>query len=239
MTLRSGQGGALRDRARPPSNRPPARPWRSLLICAALVALTLAVLRDLGLTDPRALLAAPVGSAESGSPLLDRIASDPVRLIFVALCGVMALFALVQVVMLAIEAQVVRAARPASGALTLPAQLVRLLAGRALHPGHPETRRLDALALADEGDSLSDPLRTGLTAFPMLGFLGTVVGLSGAIESLPSAIGNPDALQPVLSDLHVAFDTTLIGLAGALVCLVGARIVDLGWERVARHAGAR
>ncbi|CAM9998475.1 unnamed protein product [Chrysoparadoxa australica] len=71
----------------------------------------------------------------------------------------------------------------------------------------------------------------------MLGFLGTVVGLSGAIESLPGAIGNPDALQPVLSELHVAFDTTLLGLIGALICLIGAKAIDQAWERLSRRAG--
>ena len=81
-------------------------------------------------------------------------------------------------------------------------------------------------------------LRLGLTAYPMLGFLGTVVGLSGAIESLPNAIGNPDALRPVLTELHVAFDTTLIGLVGALICLVGARVLDGAWDRLSRHAGS-
>ncbi|SMX41939.1 MotA/TolQ/ExbB proton channel family protein [Maliponia aquimaris] len=216
---------------------PPARPWRSALICAALVAVTLAVLRDLGLADPQALLEAPTG--DTGSPLLTRITGDPVRLVFAAGCVAVALFALVQSLSLAIDAQLARAPRARAGLPTLPAQLVRLLAGRRLHPGHPERRRMDALTLATEGDTLADPLRMGLTAFPMLGFLGTVVGLSGAIESLPAAIGNPDALQPVLSELHVAFDTTLIGLVGALICLAGTKTIDLGWDRLSRLASLR
>lgn len=217
---------------------PPVRPWRGLLICAALVALAFAVLRDLGLADPQALLEGQATDG-MGSPLLTRIAADPVRLVFAAGCAVVVLYALVQSLALGTDTRLARAPQAPAGLRALPAQLVRLMAGRPLRAGHPERRRMDALTLAAEGDTLADPLRMGLTAFPMLGFLGTVVGLSGAIESLPAAIGNPDALQPVLSELHVAFDTTLIGLVGALICLVGAKAIDLGWDRLARLAPPR
>ena len=73
-------------------------------------------------------------------------------------------------------------------------------------------------------------LRFGVAAFPMVGFIGTIVGLSGAIKNLPQAIGNPELLQPVLDDLNVAFDTTLLGLCGAILSLlllrIGEGIVD-------------
>ncbi len=280
---------------------PPIRPWRSLLICVALVALSLALLRDLGITDQRSLSEAVVGlkarteallsgevtpeatpapdqadpadpatpvvddpqpeSAEpdgtpppaeqpqialpeaaepaqsaSGGSLLARVIGDPVRLIFAAACVATLLFIVVQLLSLAIDTRLVRRQKARSGLLTPLAHIVRALAARRLRLGHPDQRRMDALLLATEGDVIADPLRLGLTAYPMLGFLGTVVGLSGAIETLPDAIGNPDALRPVLTELHVAFDTTLIGLVGALICLAGARALDGGWDRLSRHA---
>ncbi|WP_417209933.1 MotA/TolQ/ExbB proton channel family protein [Antarctobacter sp.] len=274
----------------------PIRPWRSLLICAALVALTVAVFRDLGLTDPRSIAdaardmsrtattwvmglgdtppeatpdTAPEGAPDttpdpaapavapdapaaappvpeivalaapedSGHPLLTRILSDPIRLTFAAGCLATLIFIAVQLTSLAIDTRLVSRHEARAGLLTPLAQLTRLFAARRLRVGHPDRRRLDAFELASEGDIIADPLRLGLTAFPMLGFLGTVVGLSGAIESLPGAIGNPDALQPVLSELHVAFDTTLLGLIGALICLIGAKAIDQAWDRLSRRAG--
>lgn len=259
----------------------PVRPWRSLLICAALVAFTVALFRDLGLTDPRSIADAardltqnvtswgagfgdtPQDTApdvlpnsdvpteltllpgaasdappdDSGHPLLTRLLGDPVRLVFAAGCLATLLFIAVQLICLAIDTRLVARHEARAGLLTPLAQLTRLFAARRLRAGHPEQRRLDAFDLATEGDVIADPLRLGLTAFPMLGFLGTVVGLSGAIESLPGAIGNPDALQPVLSELHVAFDTTLLGLIGALICLIGAKAIDQAWERLSRRAG--
>ena len=258
----------------------PVRPWRSLLICGALVALTVALFRDLGLTDPRSIAdaardltqnvtswvagfgdtppdAAPdvlpnsdvpteialVPGAASDAPRrrraspLTRLLGDPVRLVFAAGCLATLLFISVQLICLAIDTRLVALHEARAGLLTPFAQLTRLFAARRLRAGHPEQRRLDAFDLATEGDVIADPLRLGLTAFPMLGFLGTVVGLSGAIESLPGAIGNPDALQPVLSELHVAFDTTLLGLIGALICLIGAKAIDQAWERLSRRAG--
>ncbi|WP_323768902.1 MotA/TolQ/ExbB proton channel family protein [Antarctobacter sp.] len=266
----------------------PIRPWRSLLISAALVALTVAVFRDLGLTDPRSIADAardmsrtattwvtglaetppegapdatpspadpaiapdaptspppvpeivPQSSPEGGGhPLLTRILSDPIRLVFAAGCLATLIFIAVQLTSLAIDTRLVSRHEARAGLLTPLAQLTRLFAARRLRVGHPDRRRLDAFELASEGDIIADPLRLGLTAFPMLGFLGTVVGLSGAIESLPGAIGNPDALQPVLSELHVAFDTTLLGLIGALICLIGAKAIDQAWDRLSRRAG--
>lgn len=69
-------------------------------------------------------------------------------------------------------------------------------------------------------------LLTGFVwAIPILGFIGTVLGLSVAISNFGSAIsaasGSPDALLPALQDvtggLGIAFDTTLVALVFALI----------------------
>ncbi|MBF0199909.1 MAG: MotA/TolQ/ExbB proton channel family protein [Desulfamplus sp.] len=60
-------------------------------------------------------------------------------------------------------------------------------------------------------------------AIPVLGFIGTVLGLSRAIGNFGTVISSSDgletlrvSLQAITSGLAVAFDTTLIALAGAL-----------------------
>ncbi|SMX29482.1 MotA/TolQ/ExbB proton channel family protein [Pelagimonas phthalicica] len=203
------------------------RPWRSFIVCAALIFLLLMIRRDLFLQD--------VPGEETADSLLARIALDPVRLAFAAACLVPVLYTILQVSMMLIEAVEVN-----KGSVDGPAGglglLLRLVTARPLRLRQKQDLTEDALIVSQDGEELAVPLSFGLSAFPMLGFLGTVVGLSGAIEALPGAIGNPDALQPVLSNLHVAFDTTLIGLAGALVCLVGSKVIEATFDHLAHSA---
>lgn len=54
---------------------------------------------------------------------------------------------------------------------------------------------------------------------PVLGFIGTVVGISDAIEGLEKSGAGGDAARDfsaVFAGLHVAFDTTLVGLVLAI-----------------------
>jgi len=75
-------------------------------------------------------------------------------------------------------------------------------------------------------NAMISPLRAGLSMFPMLGFLGTVAGLSTAIRDLPAAVQDNALLGPVLDSLYVAFDTTLLGLVGAIICLLATRLLE-------------
>ena len=67
-------------------------------------------------------------------------------------------------------------------------------------------------------------LRGFIWAVPVLGFIGTVVGLSKAIGRFGDAVGNSsdaealkEQLPQVTNGLHMAFDTTLIALLFALL----------------------
>ncbi|NIZ12014.1 MotA/TolQ/ExbB proton channel family protein [Phaeobacter sp. HF9A] len=64
---------------------------------------------------------------------------------------------------------------------------------------------------------------------PLLGFFGTIFGLMGALEALPEifAQGGPQdaALAPMLRGLGNAFETTLIGLGGAMVLTLTASLL--------------
>jgi hypothetical protein len=64
-------------------------------------------------------------------------------------------------------------------------------------------------------------VRVLLSFLPLLGFLGTVIGLTAAIGGLPGDLG-PDAqggldIGASLVGLAVKFETTLLGLAGGLI----------------------
>lgn len=63
------------------------------------------------------------------------------------------------------------------------------------------------------------------TLFTSLGFLGTIVGVSLAVGGLDAAMqdGEPTGL---ICGLSTAFDTTFLGLVGAIALLVARRVVQ-------------
>ncbi|WP_407048049.1 hypothetical protein [Methyloraptor flagellatus] len=62
-------------------------------------------------------------------------------------------------------------------------------------------------------------IRRSLTLLPLLGFLGTVVGLSAAVADLPFGTGGVQSgdLGASLRGLAVKFETTFLGLVGSAV----------------------
>ena len=139
--------------------------------------------------------------------LLIRAATNPIAIGMAILTAVILVYAALQALGML-----------AGGAGNGSAAFLRRIAGR---PGPVTDAEAYRIALADHGqDRLNSPIRLGLTAFPMVGFLGTVIGLSGAIRDLPAAVQDKAKLPPVLDNLYVAFDTTALGLIGAILCLV-------------------
>ncbi|WP_133511115.1 MotA/TolQ/ExbB proton channel family protein [Candidatus Thiosymbion oneisti] len=76
---------------------------------------------------------------------------------------------------------------------------------------------------------LLEPLRLGLWAFPVVGFIGTVLGISQAVKELPLAMKEETALQGVLDSLHLAFDTTFIGLVASVIVMSQLYLLDARW----------
>ena len=90
------------------------------------------------------------------------------------------------------------------------------------------------------------PLRYVVWVLPLLGFIGTVVGISDSIAGLGSVIGSDGGGQAtagllrVLGGLRFAFDTTLLGLAAVIPVMACLTILErledsltgLGRERV-------
>ena len=199
------------------------RPWRSFLVCLLVVGVIVAFGRDL-------LASVPGGPEAPG--IAGRIASDPFRLALVSATIAALLYAGLQLLGLRVDVRAISEDEEAAR----PRPVLRRLLGRPAADGVEAWEISEAQVVADwGGDAIVGPLRMGITAFPMVGFIGTVVGLSGAIEALPRAMSDEGALGEVLGSLHVAFDTTLLGLVGALGCLAGARAIDEAVDALARR----
>lgn len=92
------------------------------------------------------------------------------------------------------------------------------------------------------GTAAMVPLRFALWLFPMLGFLGTVVGLSFAVNDLAVMVTGDTGgglrdpkFKDVLSNLHLAFDTTIQGIIFAIVIIVLLAALDLLWQRLSHR----
>ena len=74
------------------------------------------------------------------------------------------------------------------------------------------------------------PLSYAIWVLPLLGFIGTVIGISDAIGDLGNVFANSDreeALSSVLAALRFAFDTTFAGLVLVIPVMALATIVSL------------
>jgi len=204
--------------------------WRPMVVVIALEVVIVVALYEFGLGGPelwgRAL-------AEWAQPRIGdwaaefsmRVFADLIcfpMLIWIIAVGVVGLL---QIATLSADRRLIDtgAAQIGSGG-----RVLRAMGGRSRVPD--TTRSYLDQSRAFGADYCLGALRFGVAAFPMVGFIGTIVGLSGAIKNLPQAIGNPELLQPVLDNLNVAFDTTLLGLCGAILSLlllrIGEGIVD-------------
>ncbi|NQV11625.1 MAG: MotA/TolQ/ExbB proton channel family protein [Cyanobacteria bacterium] len=82
--------------------------------------------------------------------------------------------------------------------------------------------------------------RTMIWVLPMLGFLGTVLGISTSIGGFTGLLANIDDLETVKASLtavtgglSTAFDTTLLGIVTAVLCMVLMSIAERGEHQLA------
>lgn len=74
------------------------------------------------------------------------------------------------------------------------------------------------------------PLSYAIWVLPLLGFIGTVIGISGAIGDLGAVFTNSDrdtALASVLAALQFAFDTTFAGLVLVIPVMAMSTVVSI------------
>ena len=73
-------------------------------------------------------------------------------------------------------------------------------------------------------------IRGLLPVLPLLGFLGTVIGLARAMAELPAALGNGSGvavdLTGTLSGLAIKFETTLLGLLASMIAAVLLNLLE-------------
>lgn len=79
-------------------------------------------------------------------------------------------------------------------------------------------------------------LKVFIWSLPILGFIGTVMGVSGAVASLAGSLGSggldamKGALQDVFGGLGTAFDTTLLALIMSMLVKIPASALQKGEE---------
>ncbi|MGI9470376.1 MAG: MotA/TolQ/ExbB proton channel family protein [Rubripirellula sp.] len=92
-----------------------------------------------------------------------------------------------------------------------------------------------------DADSAHDSLglvRIIIWAIPMIGFLGTVIGITQTLGGLDFANGNA-AVQNLKSGLYVAFDTTALGLVLSVVAIFLQFPIERGEQRLLATIDAR
>jgi hypothetical protein len=79
---------------------------------------------------------------------------------------------------------------------------------------------------------LMAPLSFGIWLMPLLGFIGTIIGISGTIAELPKIRNQEDNLSNVLGNLYIAFDTTFLGLICAIFLAIIFFIIQNRWRTI-------
>lgn len=218
----------------------PARRQRALfvyfawsLVAAGLWIAVQSILSTFGMTVPPAAeidaVQNPVGA------FFVRLLNQPFQVGMAILFVGTILYALWQYLAVGLDCRNV-ASRQASQ-VSFGNSVVRITAAAAGRPGSFWAKRFEeeeARAHSKYGAGASTmPLRLALWMFPMLGFLGTVIGLSAAINRLSGIMGRhgeagDQEMQRVLGELHLAFDTTIQGI----VCAMAVIFLLAGLERM-------
>ena len=99
--------------------------------------------------------------------------------------------------------------------------------------------RLAALAFDGFQSAFRQFVRALLPFLPLLGFLGTVIGLATAISQLPHGLtegtGQAVDISASLSGLAVKFETTLLGLMASMISSLSLNVLE---KREAEFAAA-
>lgn len=175
---------------------------------------SLAIVFALAVWSTLRYLFADAGSSDEDLSLLVQLLSNGFCVAIVSVFSGGLLFALLQFIGLQVD----------SGILTN--NLFRFLSGRSTTTSHtPDSnndmtgdRVLELLTLRRQREFL--PLQYVIWVLPMLGFIGTVWGITHSIGGLTGLVGGQSGgtenVEAVLSGLQFAFDTTLLGLVGAV-----------------------
>ena len=116
------------------------------------------------------------------------------------------------------------------------------LTGRQRHRGSAATAADDARDLSERAADASHAsyglVRIIVWAIPMLGFLGTVIGITQTMGGLDFTDGE-SAVASLRTGLNVAFDTTALGLVLSVVAIFAQWPIERGERRMAESVDAR
>ena len=133
-----------------------------------------------------------------------------------------------------IAARAVLKSAPQTRAARLLADAVELLTGSST-----ERASLATLSLEGFRDASRRFIRTLLPFLPLLGFLGTVIGLATAIAELPHGLAESGArsfdVSGSLAGLAIKFETTLLGLLASMISSLALNLLE---KREAEFAAA-
>ena len=184
---------------------------------------------------------------EALNPLLDRFLGNAFSAAIVVVFLSAAIYAALQAIGIAIDRNRLSFLDASTGTASSSglAPLLALLSGRSV--------RLDAVSGSPETAIDDDPFAVGeryglqrrrcvdqslallryvVWVLPLLGFIGTVVGISDSIAGLESVIASDGGgqatagLMTVLDGLRFAFDTTLLGLATVIPVMAFLTILE-------------
>ena len=243
MTQADGQKPSGRRKRRPPYR--PVRAFLSLGISAG--ALAAALVRAFPETASQAGRAIQLldGATADGEPgFFGRIPANSYIEMMVSLLALVLLYSLVQLYGVNRDFRWFAARTESLGGgrtLSIFDAFFCVLSGRPkgfYATGKEDTPKTDrerlAIHLKFGMPALAVPTRFFLWSFPMLGFLGTAIGLSNAIRLLPGAMGKGggNALEPVLRQLAFKFDTTILGIVSALIVMALIQLYERAWQNL-------
>jgi hypothetical protein len=121
-------------------------------------------------------------------------------------------------------------------------RLLRLVADWVMRSSRPEAEAgpLSPAASQDGFHRAARQFARGLVPFlPLLGFLGTVVGLAAAMAELPQGLGAGGGgadIAASLAGLAIKFETTLLGLIGSIVASLLIAVMERRETELAAEA---
>ena len=99
---------------------------------------------------------------------------------------------------------------------------------------------VESIAVYEKFEEIMLPLNFGIWVMPIMGFIGTVIGITDAIGGIGPLMGNAGAgatansgaMAQVLDGLTFAFDTTLVGLVLVVPTMLMSLFLRIGMARL-------
>jgi len=167
--------------------------------------------------------------------LLNRVLDSNYCLFILAIFAILFFYGLLQIFGVSID-RMALIPKKKSWFFSLSLKILGLFSPMAGRPGAIHSISKTPTTYQEQRDISYDifmaPLSFGIWLMPLLGFIGTIIGISGAIAELPKIRNQEDDLSSVLGNLYIAFDTTFLGLTCAIFLAVILFIIRIRWRTI-------